>query len=108
MQARVKQDARYGIILAFSGVEFVKIEWREVPVGKEAEALRNQYLEVREPVVVIPIRKRAEPKMVETPEQVFPGMGSVIPASTPAPMKSVTSPKTGKGTSHEHKRIRPA
>lgn len=52
MQARVKQDARYPTILALSGIEFTKKEWREVPVGKESEALRNQYLEIREEVVV--------------------------------------------------------
>ena len=51
MQARVKPDARYSAILALSGLEFIKAEWRAVPAGKEAEALRNQYLECRELVV---------------------------------------------------------
>jgi len=51
MQARVKQDARYSNILALSGIEFTKSEWRNVPVGFEAEAIHNEYLEVRETVI---------------------------------------------------------
>lgn len=59
MQARVKKDSRYGSITAFSGLEFVKTEWRPVPVGKEKEAERNPYLELDRP----------EPEAVKEPEQ---------------------------------------
>ena len=46
MQARVKLSSRYGSITAFSGLEFVKYEWRNVPAGKDEEAKRNPYLEL--------------------------------------------------------------
>jgi hypothetical protein len=48
MQARVKKSARYGSIQAFSGLEFVKGDWRPVPAGFEEEARGNEYLEVSE------------------------------------------------------------
>lgn len=53
MEARVKQDARWKSITAFSGLEFVKMEWRPVPAGCEAEAKRNPFLEVREKPVEV-------------------------------------------------------
>jgi hypothetical protein len=31
MQAKIKQTSRYGTASLFSGVEFVKHEWRTVP-----------------------------------------------------------------------------
>lgn len=48
MQARVKQSSRYGRISAFSGMEFVKHEWRRVPTIHEKSARENEYLEIRE------------------------------------------------------------
>lgn len=62
MEAKVKQESRWGSITAFSGCEFVKSEWRAVPAGCEAEAMRNEYLETREkPVEVAPIEAEAAP-----------------------------------------------
>ena len=65
MLAKVKQESRYGIITAFSGVEFIKTEWREVPAGKEDEARAHPLLLVQEitlevkpePVIVHPVKK---------------------------------------------------
>jgi hypothetical protein len=37
-----------GSVVAFGGLEFVKDEWRIVPVANEAEAERHPYLEVLE------------------------------------------------------------
>lgn len=47
MEARVNQSSRYGVIIAFSGREYVKYEWRLVPAGCEAEAERHPYLEIK-------------------------------------------------------------
>ncbi len=49
MEARVKQDYNAGPIMAFSGREFVKSEWREVPAGSEDAARNHPLLDVREP-----------------------------------------------------------
>ena len=37
-----------GSVVAFGGLEFVKDEWRDVPVANEDEAKRHPYLEVLE------------------------------------------------------------
>ena len=46
MDARVKQDHRWKSVTAFSGVEFVKAEYREVPKGFEKEAQAHPFLEI--------------------------------------------------------------
>lgn len=48
MQARVKQNSRYGSITAFSGIEYVKHEFRSVPKSMEDQARVHDLLEVRE------------------------------------------------------------
>lgn len=48
MQAKIKQTSRYGRANFFSGVEFVKFEFRPVPAGFEEQARENEMLEVRE------------------------------------------------------------
>lgn len=46
MKARVKPDYRYAVVTAFTGHEYIKAEWRDVPAGKECEALRHPHLEI--------------------------------------------------------------
>jgi hypothetical protein len=74
MQARIKKNARYPTLNFFSGVEFVKSEWRPVPPGREEEARANDWLEVadevpvaRESGVAVPptITEPAPPKSIE-------------------------------------------
>jgi hypothetical protein len=48
MQAKIKQTSRYGTASLFSGVEFVKHEWRTVPAQYEDQARKNDLLEIRE------------------------------------------------------------
>lgn len=48
MQAKVKKDYRYPAVTAFSGLEFVKFEWRAVPAFAEDEAKRHPALETQE------------------------------------------------------------
>lgn len=38
-----------GPVVAFSGVEYVKYEWRDVPPGFESQAESHPYLEVEKP-----------------------------------------------------------
>lgn len=62
MEATVKQDARWRVVTACAGHEFVRGEWRAVPPDMEAEARANPFLDVRptptdagrEPVEIIP------------------------------------------------------
>jgi hypothetical protein len=48
MQAKIKQSSRYGTASLFSGVEFVKHEWRPVPAQYEDQARGHDLLEIRE------------------------------------------------------------
>ena len=48
LEARVKQDYFMNTVQAFSGLEYIKTEWRPVPAGKEEEAKKNELLEARE------------------------------------------------------------
>ena len=76
MQARVKPSARFGIVQALSGLEFTKKDWRAVPAGKEAEALRNQYLECRELVVEeVPeeVKEYTIEEILSNPNELIPG-----------------------------------
>jgi len=56
LEARVKQDYFLGSVQAFSGREYIKLEWRPVPKGYEKQAQANELLEVREtgPVESLP------------------------------------------------------
>lgn len=47
MLARVKQDYAAGPVIAFSGREYVRSEWREVPAGFEEQAKTNPLLETQ-------------------------------------------------------------
>lgn len=48
MQARIKKSSRYGTANLFSGIEFVKFEFRKVPNGFEDQARVHELLEIRE------------------------------------------------------------
>ncbi len=48
MEARVKQDYNAGPVTAFSGHEFIKSEWREVPAGFEEAARKHPLLDTRD------------------------------------------------------------
>lgn len=47
LQAKVKDNYMLGNVTAFSGLEYVKGEWREVPPGYEDQVLVHPYLDVR-------------------------------------------------------------
>lgn len=46
MKAKVKADWTYPTIQACAGETFDKLTFRPVPADREAEALRNPYLEI--------------------------------------------------------------
>ncbi len=58
-EAKVKDDYRAGPVLAFSGHEYIRNEWRPVPLGSEKEAQAHALLDVR----------LAEPRKAGTPSQ---------------------------------------
>jgi Transcription termination factor len=61
-EARVKQDYLMGPVMAFSGHEYVKYEWRPVPLGSEKEAQAHALLDIR-------LIGEGEPEVVEVEEK---------------------------------------
>jgi len=47
MLARVKQDYASGSVVAFSGHEYVRSEWRDVPAGFEEQAKKHPLLDTQ-------------------------------------------------------------
>lgn len=60
MEAKVKQDCRYKSIVALSGQEYIKSEWRPIPVERETEAARHPFLDVREAPIETVVEKLPE------------------------------------------------
>lgn len=48
LEAKVKDEYRMGPVIAFSGQEYVRSEWRPVPVGFESAAVVHPLLDTRE------------------------------------------------------------
>lgn len=69
LEAKVKANYALGTsVIAFSGLEFTKSEWRQVPAGHENEALVHPYLDLRD---------------AETQEEIEISSKEVIAASNP-------------------------
>lgn len=55
MRAKVKQSYRWNSIVLFSGCEFVKNEFRPVPVGHEEQATKQAELFIEPEKVDVPV-----------------------------------------------------
>lgn len=75
LEARVKANYALGTnIIAFSGLEFTKKEWRQVPAGRENEALVHPYLDLRD---------------AETQEEIEISSKEVIAAANPTSLANL-------------------
>jgi hypothetical protein len=83
MNARVKQDYRWNAITAFSGIEFVKGEYRQVPAGSEAEATAHDALEIEAEA-----KQPAEAKLPAEVRPVPPVLDAPAPKAPKAPAKN--------------------
>lgn len=108
MRVRITPGARYSVIRLFSGMEFVKSEWRPVPAQYEADAIKSGWLEV-EPIPVA--EPTPEPEPVEAEPLPLPINAVVIeditweeiiaepepdPEPEPEPVKKAKKSKGGK------------
>lgn len=48
LEARVVSGYRWSSVVALEGTEFIKSEWRPVPITREDEARSTNFLEIRE------------------------------------------------------------
>ena len=78
LEAKVKDSYNMGPIVAFSGYEYIRNEWRLVPAGFEPAAIVHPMLDVRDAETEKEIRVTAQDKLaemiehpvsVETPEE---------------------------------------
>jgi len=100
MLARVKQDYAAGPVMAFSGREYVRSEWREVPAGFEDQAKNHPLLDTQPsfaeirahgpaaPGLVEPAAEEAAAVTVETAEPQAPDSEESEPTETETPRKS--------------------
>lgn len=66
MEATVNEKTRHGTVIAFSGHEYVRYEWRRVPAGFEEQAERHPHLNTR-------VRNVAEEETQEEAEALVAG-----------------------------------
>jgi len=66
MEAKVKKSYRMGAVIAFSGVEFIRTEWRPVPAGFEAQATVHPLLDVRDAESQAEIHVTAKDHLADT------------------------------------------
>lgn len=74
MEAKVRSTYRWSTLIAFSGKEFVKSEFRFVPKEYEAQAKAHEGLEVREavePELVQPIQESVLDEIAEVSTDTF-------------------------------------
>lgn len=97
LEARVIQSYNAGSVRAFSGREYVRSEWRLVPVGYEDEARKNALLEVRayqpEKKILEPVK--VESKLEETPT---PESEVVTPGSEETPVEEKKSSRSSRSS----------
>jgi hypothetical protein len=90
MQARVKSEHRWNIVKAFSGLEFVKSEYRDVPPQLEEEAQAHPFLETRENPPEPEIKTPEAPQEPEGANQTPPETPKAKGVKTPKEPKSKT------------------
>jgi hypothetical protein len=89
MKARVKANSSVPVVIAFTGLTFDRNNWKDVPPGCEAEALRHPYLEVdyspEEPdnATYVPSTKLVE--LVSDEPEAVPSELEFIPPVEPEP-----------------------
>ncbi len=73
MLARVKQNYTAGSVIAFSGREYIRAEWREVPAGFEEQAKKHELLDTQPSLeeIRLPAQTGAQGlKAAEIPQKV--------------------------------------
>ena len=82
MLARVKQDYAAGPVTAFSGLEYVRSEWRDVPAGFEEQAKNHPLLETQPSLEEIRAGSSSKPGLGKPEPE---GEGPAVTAVTAEP-----------------------
>ncbi len=95
LEAKVKDTYRMGPVIAFSGHEFVRSEWRPVPAGFEPAAIVHPLLDVRE-IEGEEIRVTSQDyldQVTADPESEIPGVTMETAEPEEEPKKKARRPK---------------
>jgi hypothetical protein len=80
LEAQIKQESRYGSMQFFSRIEYVKYEWRAVPVGCEEQARANEYLDTRAAKTEV-VQEKKNPEVKEVVDFDMSGLNASVPKS---------------------------
>lgn len=84
MEARVKQDYRFGTVSALVGRRFNKKDWTPIPAELEAEAEVHPFLEIRgKKVTPVPAEEPIKQATIMREDEAFP-FATQTKASAPA------------------------
>jgi hypothetical protein len=112
MLARVKQEYLAGPVMAFSGREYVRSEWREVPAGFEEQAKSHPLLDTQpstkeiragssqKPGLGTPAPETQEPAVTAVTEEsqaAEPAAEATPAEESPAAEPAEEEPKTSRG-----------
>lgn len=97
MQAKVKDNFRWKTVVAFSGHEYIKGEWRPVPPGLEEKAKEHPFLDVREAVPApaekpVKVHEPAEPTAEAKLKEMVASQPTEIPVEAEAPKEKKAKP----------------
>lgn len=88
LEARVKSNYAYGNVIAFSGLEYTKKEWRQVPPGFENQAIVHPLLDVRNAETEKPIEVTSQQVIAQAS-----ATSDVILAGSTVPSEAAESDK---------------
>ena len=104
LEAKVKDSYNMGPIVAFSGHEYIRNEWRPVPVGFEPAAIVHPMLDVRDAKTEKEIRVTAKDhlaEIIEPPVSVETPEAPVEEEKKPASKRSSRSSRRSKASTED-------
>ncbi len=101
MLARVKQDYLAGSVIAFSGREYIRREWRAVPAGFEEQAKDHPLLDTQSSLDEVragssKLPGLGKPAAEETPETAVSTETAEPPAEKPSAVVSAQEPRSNR------------
>lgn len=87
LEAKVRDSYNMGPVIAFSGHEYIRGEWRPVPSGFEPAALAHELLEVREAETQEEVHVTSQDQLAAWHAETEETVTAETPAEEPAPEK---------------------
>lgn len=88
-EARVVEGYNMGSVIAFSGYEYIRSEWRPVPAGFEEHAQNHELLEVRQVKSAVEATPKKPEASTRLPSQETEAVELDMPPREEAPEEEV-------------------